>query len=283
MKKDLCLLLLAGAMFFSSCNKLNENKQAKYIEYKENIETVDSKKDSINKNGHIYIKRMLSNIERTNNEYLHRNFKKINFFKEEESLKYVIINFLNEKDHSPRLKNAMCSEDYYQINELSLKQNKVIYLMLKSLEDSSFSNQIGRIIKEDVEDKYSEHGGIITFKEEGNINLVCLESELAEQNDKANDNQYAIPLGAFFTRKIADFHLHAGQYDETPFTGPSEGDIFCVEEISEVFGLTNEFIITSIKKGKFNIDYLGIDTAKSSCAKTIDLGNYSYDTIKIER
>lgn len=281
MKKDLRLLLLAGAILFSSCNKLNENKQNKYIKYKENLEIIDSKEYSRHKEDNSHIKRLLSDIEKMNNEDLYNTFKKISFSKREESLKYVMINFLNEKDHSPRLKNAICSEDHYQINELSFKQNKTIYLMLKCLEDSSFSNQIGKIIKEDTEDKYSEHGGIITLKGGGKVSLVCLESELAEEKDTLNDNKYLIPLGAFFSRKIADFHLHASQYDETPFTGPSDGDIFCIGEVSKVFGLTNEFIITSIKKGKFNLDYLGIDTTKNSCPKVIDLGNYSYDTIKI--
>ena len=283
MKKNLSLLLLAGAMFISSYNKLNESEQNKYIPLKENIKIFFPEKDSTKEKKNTYINKALDGIEKINEKYLNENTNSISFFNNERKLKDKIIDLLGKKEHALRLDNITYSEHYYQIDELSLKQIKIIYLMIKSLEDSSFSNKVGRIIKEDVEDMYSEHGGIINFKGEANLNLICLESELKKQKKVENNEEYVMPSRAFLLRKIAYFHLHACEYDEILFAGPSLGDIYDLESNSIFFGALHDFVITSVKKGKFNVDYTGIDTTNNQYVKVIDLGNYAYDTAKIEK
>lgn len=255
--------------------------------------------------------------ERTNKEYLDKNTTEKNVSDDEESLKENIIKILEKNSHTYRTKeaeenyikeniyevkkikrnspkryayiikrnsvknNQLPSENYSQISELSINQNKIIYLMLTSLKDPSFVNEIGRIIKKDIENKYTEFGGIVEFKENGKINLRWLESELIGLKDKKNDGRYLIPKNENLLPKIAYFHLHADTYNETLFAGPSNVDILILEDTSLATGMANEFIITSLKKGKFNIDYTGVDIEKGKKAKIIDLGNYNYDTSKI--
>jgi hypothetical protein len=78
--------------------------------------------------------------------------------------------------------------------------------------------------------------------------------------------------------------LHAEDYNDSIFAGASEKDIFSVESNYKfnVSNWINEFIITSLRKGEFNVDYIGLDLNKDDKVRAIDLGNYSYDTLKIK-
>lgn len=291
MKKNLALILLAGVLSLTPFNKKNkisqlDNKPKYDIErlLYEKEDTILPKKPAYAKKEftHSDMKKLLEETDMKNEEYLNENTKNIFLFNDDRELKDSLIVELREKEHAFRMPRPVYFEHYYQVNYLSTDQNKVIYLILSSLKDSSFTNEIGRIIKKDIENKYTEMGGIINFKKENKIELNCLESELAKQKKEENDCRYLFPPGAVFMKKIAYFHLHSSQFDESSYAGPSSEDLMSSQQTSYFLRTDNNFLITSLKKGKFNIDYFGVDTINDKKVRTVDLGNYYYDTLKIK-
>jgi hypothetical protein len=222
-----------------------------------------------------------------NQKYLDRYTAGIKIFDDNELLKEKIIKILKAKEHTYRTifddLVTSINEDYSQISELSKYQNKIIYLMLINLKDTAFVNKIGQIIKEDVENIYSESGGIIRFTKDGKIYLRCSKSDAEYQHDEIYNDSYYLSQKEDSLPKIGYFHLHATTYNETPYAGPGSSDIIHASLLYKC-NMVNEFVITSLEKGKFNIDYYGIDKRegivgllyKNDDVKVIDLGNYYY-------
>lgn len=203
-----------------------------------------------------------------------------NFLKEEKNCyKKLILDNLKNKKHSYR-KNDQCPEtEYYenilpQINLLQTDQLKVIHIMLENLKYRKFKSNIGDIITRDVGDLYVEYGGIIKMNSDKNLKLIELESDLARL--KEYNESYILPKKVDSIDYFAEFHLHATTYNETPFSGPSSSDIIIQEAKANRKHQVHEFVITSLKKGKFNIDYYGTDRRINKKSKVIDLGNYYY-------
>ncbi|HPD81516.1 MAG TPA: hypothetical protein PK357_00255 [Candidatus Pacearchaeota archaeon] len=302
MKKKLISLILAGTLFLFSPldftnkkNNLNSSDNLeKIILKKENpvIKGIEKEKTEINKEKDFpksketnYIELVIADINKKEEEYLYEHTKSIKIFNNEKNLEDSIISTLKKRDHTYRKDNPV-NEHYNQINNLSLKQKKAIYLMLDALKDSSFVNNIRNIIQEDLIDNYSEKGGIVEFKENNKINLRSIESAGNEEKkaakDTSNNEGYSVSLEAYCSKKIGYFHLHSSKYNESKFAGPSSTDEYVIEESLKISNLINEFIITSLKKGEFNMDYIGVDISKSKKAITIDLGNYIYDSLNLE-
>jgi hypothetical protein len=240
----------------------------------------------------IIVKAQTTNINKdrrdVNQKYLDVNTIGIKNFNNSELLKEKIIKILKVKEHTYRTVfddsiNSLYNEDYSQVSELSKYQNKIIYLMLIRLKDTVFLNRIGKIIKEDVEDKYSEIGGIIRFNKSGKIYLRCSKSTLDCLQDEDNNDSYYISKNENALPKVGYFHLHAPTYNEAVYAGPGAMDIMSAS-FSNEYNMINEFIITSLKKGEFNIDYFGMDIRageygllyEGDDVKVIDLGNYIY-------
>jgi hypothetical protein len=304
MKKGLISILLAGALFiFLPLNKENKKESANIygnLEYltlrkkepviktpKEDKLSRDIEKSPSQYKEKDYIKIIANEQDRKDEEYLYENTRNLPILKNERKLKDSIVYFLENVSHTYR-EDRPVNEHYSQIENLSSKQKKAVYLMLGSLKDSSFANNIGKIIYENIKESYLEKGGIIDFKEEGKINLRCIESAGKRYKRAINDTNYHYDQGysvtekAYLSRKIGYFHLHAEKYNERKFSGPSTTDEYVIESSLEISNVINEFIITTLKKGEFNMDYTGVDIAKSKKAITIDLGNYSYDTLKVK-
>lgn len=240
----------------------------------------------------IIIQAQTTNISKdrrdVNQKYLDANTTGIKNFKDGELLKEKIIKILKVKEHTYRTVfddsiNSLYSEDYSQVSELSKYQNKIIYLMLIRLKDTAFLNRIGKIIKEDIEDKYSEIGGIIRFNKSSKIYLRCSKSTLDYLQDEDNNDSYYISKNENTLPKVGYFHLHAPTYNEAAYAGPGAMDIMAAS-FSYEYNMINEFVITSLKKGEFNIDYFGMDIRagefgllyEGGDVKIIDLGNYNY-------
>jgi len=277
MKRTLLTLLLVGAIGLGSCsNKSNlPNKIITTKAYPKEMIVPHRKKNEEEK----------INLTRINEEYLQKFLENSKFFNNHFELSQSISVILKNKEHTYRLKennqNAILSEQIYQTYDLSLSQNQKIYLMIKSLKDSSFLNQIGQIIENDIPDKYSEHGGVITISPKLKLELNVIESENAKNKIEENNNFYQLPEWAYAIPHIAKFHLHSESYNESKFAGPGIQDQITSKNSIDAYGLSNEFIITPIKKGEFNMDYLGGDSLLSKKTKSIDLGNYEYDSTKI--
>jgi hypothetical protein len=238
-----------------------------------------------------------SDLRDINQKYLDANIARIKIFNNNKLLKEKIIKILKRKEHTHRVSNDSIysiNEDYSQISELSLYQNKVIYLMLINLKDTTFLNRIGQIIKEDVEDIYSEIGGIIKFTKSGKIYLKCFKSDMESEHNEDYNDTYYFPQKEDSFPKIAYFHMHAAIYNETPYAGPSSWDIMHALYPYKL-NMVNEFVITSLEKGKFNVDYYGTDIRAGEHVNNIidgllykgndikqvnviDLGNYYYKT-----
>ena len=283
MKKNLLTLLIAGILGLSSCseqpaiqNEIKEIRQytrsnsnfnpKKKIDSKENSFT-RFKTDSVNSG---YLEKFLYNSEFFNNHY---------------DLSKAIINILKDKEHTYRSEDSsqeMNLDKRWQIiNDLSLAQNQRIYLMLKSLKDSSFLNRIGTIIEKDIQDKYSEHGGIVTISPNLKLKLKVIDSENSKDKSIENNNWYTLPEEAYIIPHLAKFHLHATKYKDSEFAGPGIQDKIIANSNIDINDEFDEFIITSLEKEKFNIDYLGGDKRISKRSIIIDLGNYQYDSTKI--
>lgn len=155
--------------------------------------------------------------------------------------------------------------------------------MLIRLKDTAFVNVMGQTIKEDVEDITSEHGGIIRFNKDGKIFLRCSKSNSDFQEGEDNNNLYYLSQKEDSLSKIGYFHFHAATYNETPYAAPGALDMMHASYPNKC-NMVNEFVITSLRKGKFNIDYYGMDIRAGEVGllyegedvKVIDLGNYNY-------
>jgi hypothetical protein len=280
MKKSLLTILLAGAIslpLYAQIQGKNNTESENYL-IKGDIET----KIYGEREDWKYIKMIGEWVAKKDKEYLYENTAGIEIFKDETALKYELIKDLEEKKHTYQVNNWLFYELPSQINELSIDQNKVIYLMMSSLKDSSFVNKIGEGIEGSKKNIYSESGGIVNFKEENKINIKLVESELSKLKDEKNDDEYQLPAEDYFSEKLAYVHMHIGKDGESPLTGLAIKDILALIKMSIIFGITNEFIITSLSNWVFNIDYFGIDPEKDEKVRIIDLGNYSYDTLSVK-
>ncbi|MCX6750722.1 MAG: hypothetical protein NTZ83_04650 [Candidatus Pacearchaeota archaeon] len=285
MKKSLLTILLAGAIslpLYAQTQEKNNTESENYL-IKGDVEIkISRERDTLKLKDWKYINRIVNEVAKRDEEYLHENTARIGIFKDETVLKSKIIKDLKVRTHTYGIDSLFFKEHYSQINELSLNQNKVIYLMLTSLRDSSFVNKIGRIIEGDIKNKYSESGGVVNFVEKNKINLKPVESELSKLRDERNNIEYQLPSEDYLSKKIAHFHMHASEYDETLSAGLGIKEILTLARSSILFGRINEFIITSLKKGEFNVDYVGVDPEKDKKIRIIDLGNYFYDTSDIK-
>jgi hypothetical protein len=279
MKKTLLTLALAGLIGLGSCSNKQKFEETKGITIKPTTEMKihPAEKEEYMSNEYIV---KLKETSKANEEYIQSFVENSEFFNNYFNLSQTIFTELKHKQHTPRIEknyqNTALTEHFSQIYDLSLSQSQRIYLMLKSLKNQDFLNRIGKIIEEDVQDKYSEHGGIITINPNLGLELRVIQSEDAKEKIEENNSFYNLSDWENFTKNISKFHLHAMSYDESKFAGPGSQDLIIADTERDIVGKTNEFIITSLKKGKFNIDYVGGDKLINKQVKVIDLGNYEY-------
>jgi len=155
-----------------------------------------------------------------------------------------------------------------EINNLDNFQLKKIYLMLKFLEDSTFRNKIGEIIQKDISDGLPEHGGIVIFNNKHELFLK--EYPTLSKNEET----YLAPEEIFLRPSLAYFHLHSSNANESKFAGASSLDIMIAKANLELINKYDEFLISSLEKGLFNVDYYG---GKNKKINKVDLGNYKYN------
>ncbi|MFH1503573.1 MAG: hypothetical protein ABIE36_02865 [Candidatus Diapherotrites archaeon] len=275
-KKIFLTTLILSSLFLNDCkNDKNKTEISKNIkieskEFNSSIEKIllmNSKKDSPN-----------SKNSDKHNEYLSMHTKGNPLLEDEMYLKNKIAQSMKLSKHSYG-KEKKNNEDFYDINDLSLKQLQRIFLVLESLKNPSSLQEIGKIIKDDVADKYAEHGGII-LSQKDKIYFKTLESWI--KRDTMYNEMYGFQDKDSIPPNLGSFHLHASVYDEEKHANPSSRDIIISFYTVDVYKEAHEFLITSLKKGSFNVDYYGGDKTKGPLSKILDLGNYSYDTLKIE-
>jgi|GEM_PF-5643464 len=283
MKKTLLTLALAGLIGLGACSNKQKFEETKEITIKP---TTEMKIYATGKQDYVSTEEIakLKGTSKINEEYLQSFMETSEFFNNYFNLSQIIFTELKHKQHTPRIEknyqDTTLTEHFSQVYDLSLSQSQRIYLMLKSLKNKDFLNRIGKIIEEDIKDKYSEHGGIITINPNLSLELRTIQSEDAKDKIEENNSFYNLPDLENFTPRVAKFHLHAMSYDEFKFAGPGSQDIIITNAEREIIGKTNEFIITSLEKGRFNIDYFGGDKLIHKQVRVIDLGNYEYSLQK---
>ncbi len=189
------------------------------------------------------------------------------------------INQLTKRLEHSYVQDTLGNDIFYRTDELNLEQLQRIYLMMNSLKEKSFRQEIGQKIKDDVEDQFAEHGGLV-FHNKGKIYLKSIESCLIK--DTAYNTSYCFPTEAHFIANLGKFHIHAEDYTEQEYAHPSNIDLTISYYASKMFNESNEFVITSLEKGKFNIDYYGGNMLTGPLTKVFDLGNYYYDTLNLK-
>jgi len=210
-----------------------------------------------------------------NDTYLLENIQDKPYLMEEEYLREKNSEFIKQSNHI-----YIGTDNLYDVSELSLAQLQRIYLLYEYLNDPSSIQKIGKLIEDDIADPYAEHGGIIDF-EKNKLYFKTFESTL--KKDTSENGKYNPPFESFITPNIAFFHLHAVEYNEEKYAGPSLlADILASADFINKYGESHEVVITSIEKGKFNIDYYGGNKFSNPFPKVFDLGTFSYDITKIK-
>jgi hypothetical protein len=278
LNKTLISALLIPFLFLSSC-KVDSNKRPetkKQFNISTSIKNFNEKtsppKDSPQFN--------LEYIEsaKRNNQYLEECIKNNPRLHDSQYLMGKLNFFLKNSEHT-YVKKDTDNTIFYDVSELSLNQLQRVYLIIKSLEDSSFIQEIGKEIEEDVKDKYAEHGGIILFDKK-RVHLKSIESCLVK--DTIYNGFYGPSEESFFTSNLGSFHIHAEDYTEIDYAHPSSRDLITSYFSTHITNEAHDFLITSLRKGTFNLDYYGGHKAENPITKILDLGNYNYDTSEVE-
>jgi hypothetical protein len=268
--KTLLPIILVSSLFLNGCKKDKEKIKENNKEIAPTFKSILEKKASSNSS-----KMPLETIR--NNEYLSENIKGKPHLQNEEYLRKEINKSFNSLRHTYS-KNDTTKLPIYNVSELNLSQLQRIYLMYKHLRDSSFLQDIGKIIEDDVLDVYAEHGGIVVFNKK-KIYFKTLESYV--KRDTSNNMLYGAPEEAYVLPNLGHFHLHATDNNEDGYADPSDRDIIISYFTTHVNNESHDFLITPINRGTFNIDYYGGNKEINPVIKVFDLGNYTYNTPKI--
>jgi hypothetical protein len=199
------------------------------------------------------------------------------------------VEHVSRKIRNPKNKGVGGVFESNSVNQnYSPETNLTIYLMLNALSDSSFCNKIGEQIDSDILEAQAEQIGDVNFNENNELQLNNKPSVLPRT--KKNNGICRINLEDITEPYIAIYHIHATQYNDSLFAGPSKVDVRSAIFEMYYLGKVHQFVITSLEKGKFNMDYYGGDVFcgqdldfkghKLSKLKWLDLGVYSYDISK---
>ncbi len=165
-----------------------------------------------------------------------------------------IKNILNEKEHEiyRDMEGVAFDRGIDEIDFMNNRQLIRIFLILEDLNSNETQYEIWKQIKSDLEDKFSEHGGIVKLDDEGKIlyeaknschmsltpflslfgeaGFKVLEDIGVDRNKILNDDNetYKLSLMDYLTPNIAEYHFHAVDEDNTLYAGPS-----CCISVSE--------------------------------------------------
>lgn len=160
-----------------------------------------------------------------------------------------------------------------QKDRLHLTQLNKIKFMLDEFQKPKILTQIGDIIRRDVNNKFTEFGGRVIIEDDGDILYEVDERaiEIANKENNLEHDGYFIGTHTHAEKRgsVVGFHLHALEYDEATFAGPSIPDVDYAKATKK-----DQVVITSIGcvSGKrcFNADFFAPQNV------VIDLGNYCY-------
>jgi len=237
--------------------------------------TITIKKEIINNANHLYA-------------YIESRDDLEEFFWDHEKLKDATFEKLLEREHhySWELNNVWSlSERPELIYGMTHLQTWRIYLMLEALEDPEFVSEIQKMIFDDLNDPYSEHGGIVVLDPVEGIKFVRYDGKYAVKKDPRNNSRYFLPREAMGVPHIFQYHIHADGTICMNGIGPSlslndrgvmQGDVIEVlHRISRDYD-AHDIVIEQMEGGRFNMDYYGGNLIRGIIPRfgILDLGVY---------
>jgi len=189
--------------------------------------------------------------------------------------------------------NGVKSKETYNLKKTNPAQVFRIYIFLESLKCRGTRNHIGEALRNDIADKFSEHGGLILINPHQNyldqpIIFHHLVSVRAKERNYDNNGNYARPgidesvegseKFVDFRPCIASYHLHATTEDSSQYAGPSSTDLVGSHRYAVMQGgMSNQIVVTKLEGNKFNIDYYSTVIINGKTKDwIIDLGDYTY-------
>ena len=185
---------------------------------------------------------------------------------------------LSKVKHIDRTQTLLLFEYHSLAPKMTMGQLR-IYFMLNALKNVSFCDTIGKFISEDASDIYAEHGGLVNFDNNNALRLENRTNVLPKIPE--NNNKYYIVEEDIDSPFISIYHLHASTFDDSKFAGPSPSDLHRPIHATIALGEAHEFVITSLSKGRFNVDYFGSDSTLYTGIILVDLGCYKYNLSKV--
>jgi hypothetical protein len=127
-----------------------------------------------------------------------------------------------------------------------------IAMLLQTLGQAEFRNEILILGREDRADTSSEHGGLLKLKEVRDTPGWWVKPVVFPPNKVGDDRSYQSSDVLFLMtpQGIAHFHFHFQQEDNRAIAGPGSGDL-SYARVNRV----NCVVFTSVGKGAFDVDY----------------------------
>ncbi len=199
-----------------------------------------------------------------------------------EAAKQSLVDKLKSVPHTcrkdlPGFNNYTYREDSSGVYKLTPRQLLRVYLLMEALQNEKFMRHLGTLVEKDLNDPYSEHGGLVLFDKEGKLVFRPVESEFTKQKDPKGDSSYRMPKEALETPYIAVYHFHVISEDGTIFAGPSLNDFLNLHGRILDDGEAYEIVVTKLRGRRLNIDFYSGEKKNSQIVfVTLDLGNYRY-------
>lgn len=185
------------------------------------------------------------------------------FGTDKEKVRSYIKEHLSKVQHLPR-EYADYNEGAFQID--SVENINMLYLVkgyTDYFQDENNRREISRLIREDLEDPFSEHGGIV-ISDNGKYKFANVNPLKKRVNNLEDNFSYVGEDWAKYIGAIGEYHFHATQDDDSEYAGPSgsaqrdhafsRGDIGCLIRSNRTNPYAVHCVITKMKGNKFNAD-----------------------------
>ena len=176
---------------------------------------------------------------------------------------------------------------YYPFIDLTKNQRFKIYTFLEALNTKETQREISQLIRDDLNNPYSEHGGIVKFNF-GRLKFENRESAFSSLNDIENNDSYR-PKDGWINDCFARYHLHALFKNSSLYSFPSiveykdgelAGDLYNSKLFAQKNGEDHAIVITP-KGDSFNVDYYSTTISsgifsplRKAKSLIVDLGDY---------
>lgn len=169
------------------------------------------------------------------------------------------------------------------LRKVSSRQFLRAYLLFEALQGQELIDNLGELVEEDLQDVYSEHGGLVCFDDEGELFFRPIESVLAKEKDLKNNHRFMLPPEAYAIPHVFRYHFHAISEDNSHDSGPSgyapgtKGDLISCADETRYRGESHCVLVSKLSGSKVNVDYYTGEMMNGRVKiAVIDMGDYEY-------